>query len=132
MNLKQVFSYQNLFEINAAFVSPQEKLFAFAGGVMVLIGIALKVASVLALNPVDKKYRSKFYHLFFTIGLLELFWYLCRYENISFFGTKFVAWLYALIGLVWFVVDIVTIIKNYKKEKEAWEKQTIRNKYLPV
>ena len=130
--LKAFFSYQNLFQFNTAYVDPKEKLFLFAGLILVLLGIVLKIAAVLALNPVDKKYRSKFYHLFLTIGLSEMVWYWLRSENIQFFGTHFVALLVALIGIIWFVVILAKTIKNYPEEKRNWEKEQVRQKYLPV
>jgi uncharacterized membrane protein len=130
--IKQFFTYQYLFQVNPAFISPQEKLFFFAGVISVLLSIVLKIAAVLSLNPVDKKYREKFYHLFLTIGVSEVIWYLCRRENVTFFNTRFVAWLIILIAIIWFIVAVVKTIKNYPKEKEIWEKQQVRQKYLPV
>jgi hypothetical protein len=130
--IKQFFSYQYLFQVNPAFVSPQEKLFFFFGAILALLGIVLKIAAVLSLNPVDKKYRLKFYHLFLTMGLSEVIWYLCRRENVSFFNTRFVAWLIILIGIIWFIAAVVNTIKNYSREKEIWEKEQVRQRYLPV
>lgn len=129
--LKHFFSNQYLFQVNSAFISPKEKLFFIAGAVLVLLSAVLKISSILSLNPVEKKYREKFYRMFLTVGLLELFWYLCRYENISFFETKFVAWLIILIAAIWLVVIFISIFKNYKQEKVAWEKEQVRLKYLP-
>jgi hypothetical protein len=131
MNLKTFFTYQNLFQFNSAFISPQEKLFFFAGTILVLLAIVLKIAKSLAPNPIDVKYRQRFYQLFLWIGLLEIFWYLCRYENVQFFGTLFVASLIALIGAVWLVVILILALKGYKKEKNAWEKEQLKLKYLP-
>ena len=130
--LKHFFSYQYLFQVNPAFVSPQEKLFFFVGAILVLLSIVLKIAAMLSLNPVDKKYREKFYRLFLTIGISEVIWYLCRRENVSFFNTPFVAWLVVLIGIIWFVTIVVKTIKNYSAEKTVWEKEQVRQKYLPV
>jgi hypothetical protein len=131
MNLKSFVSPQYLFQINSAYVSPQEKLFFLAGVILILLSIVLKIASVLAPNPVDGKYRQKFYRLFLSIGLAEIFWYLCRYENVMFFGTRFVAFLIILIGFIWFVAVLAGMFKNYKKEKIVWEKEQVRLKYLP-
>jgi hypothetical protein len=131
MNIKQFFTYQNLFQINTAFISPREKLFFLSGVILILLSIVLKISSVLAPNPVDGKYRQKFYHLFLSIGLVEILWYLCRYENAMFFGTHFVALLIVLIGLVWLVAILTGMFKNYKKEKDVWEKEQVKLKYLP-
>lgn len=131
MNLKQFFSSQYLFQINTAYVNPQEKLFLLGGGILVLLAIALRIAAALAPNTVDAKYRFKFYKVFLTVGLGELFWYLCRYENIRFFGSHFVAWLWVLIGFLWLVRALVLTFKNYGKEKLAWSKEELRQRYLP-
>jgi hypothetical protein len=131
MNLKSFVTPQYLFQFNAAYVSPGEKLFFLAGCVLILLGAALKISAVLAPDPVDAKYRQKLYHLFLSVGLGEIFWYLCRYENVMFFGTRFVALFIILIGLVWFAAVLVSLFKNYKKEKTVWEKEQVRLKYLP-
>jgi len=130
MNLKPYFTQQYLFQINSAYISPQEKLFMFAGAILVLLAIVFKIASNLALNPVDKLIRQKFYRLFFSICISELLWYLCRYENAMFFGTHFVAWIIALIGIIWFLALILSIFRNYKKDKVVWDKEQLKLKYL--
>jgi len=97
----------------------------------VLLGVVLKISSVLAPNPVDGKYRLKFYHLFLSIGLGEIIWYLCRYENAGFFGSHFVALFVVLIGIIWLMAILASVFKNYKTEKTTWEKEQVRLKYLP-
>lgn len=124
-------SPQYLFQFNTAYVSPREKLFFLAGVILLLLSVVLKISAVLSPNPVDGKYRGKFYHLFLTIGFGEVFWYLCRYENVRFFGAPFVAWTWILAGVIWFVTILVRAFKNYKNEKVVWEKDQVRLKYLP-
>lgn len=131
MNLKQFISPQYLFQVNSAFISPKEQLFLFAGLMLVLLSIVLKISSVMAQSPIDQKFRQKFYRLFLTIGLLELFWYLCRYENVKFFNLPVVAWLFVLIGIVWLAVILTLAISNYTNEKTVWEKEQVKLKYLP-
>ena len=130
MNLKQYFTQAYLFNIDTAFISPKEKLFLFAGAILVLLAVVFKIASVLALNPVDKRVRQRFYVLFLTIGLSELVWYLCRIQNARFFGSHFVAWFIVLIGLVWFVTILVSVIRSYRKDKGSWNKEQMKMKYL--
>ncbi len=129
--LKQYLTPQYLFQINSAYVSPREKLFFLAGVILILLSVVLKISSVLAPNPVDGKYRKKFYYLFLSTGLAEILWYLCRYENAMFFGTRFVAILIVLIGLIWFIAILVGVFKNYKKEKAVWGKEQVKLRYLP-
>ena len=103
----------------------------FAGGILVLLAIVTKIASVLAENPVDKKYRNKFYVLFLSVGLSALVWYFFRYEDVIFFGTRFVEWIILLVSAVCFIKLLVSTFRNYPKEKELWEKEQVRMKYLP-
>ena len=129
--LKHFFSYQYLFDVNTVFISPKEKLFFMAGAVMVLLAIVLKIAAKLSKNPVDVKYRNKFYSLFLSIGIAEVIWYGARYENVRFFNTKFVAWSIVLIGIIWLVTILVKTFKNYGAEKTEWDKEQVKLKYLP-
>ncbi|MBI5530655.1 MAG: hypothetical protein HY918_04105 [Candidatus Doudnabacteria bacterium] len=129
MNLKSYFSTQNLLQINP--VTPVDKIFLLGGVILLLLGIVLKISSVLAPTPADKKYRNKFYHLLLSIGLLEMFWYFCRYENVSLFGSYLLNWVIAIVGLVWLVVLLTSAMKNYKAEKAGWDKEQQKKKYLP-
>ncbi len=131
MNLKQYFTSQYLFQINPGFITPSEKLFLLTGVVLVLLAIVFKISAVLAPTQIDKKYRGKFYSLFLTIGLSELVWYFCRYQNVNFFGSHFLAWLIIFVGLVWLGFILTNAAKNYRKEKAVLEKDSIRKKYLP-
>lgn len=131
MNLKSFFTYQHLFQFNSAFISPKEKLFFLAGGILVLLAAVLKIAAVLSPTPVDGKYRQKFYRLFLSIGICEIIWYFCRYENAQFFGTLFVALLIGLVGAIWFFALLWQFFRGYFKEKQVWEKEQVKLKYLP-
>jgi hypothetical protein len=131
MNIKQYFSPNFLFTYNTANVSPQEKLIFIFAIVAVLLAVVLKISAILAPNPVDSKYRSKFYKLFLTAGLSGLAWYFCRYENVKFFGTHFVSGLIILAAIIWFVGLLTGIIRRYKTDKQTWDKEQVRLKYLP-
>ncbi len=131
MNLKSYFNSQYLFQINSAFISPGEKLFFLLGVILLLVAVVLKISAKLAPTPVDSGYRKKFYVLLLTIGLLEIFWYLLRYENVEFFGSRFTAFLFLFIGLVWLLRVLLSMLKNYRPAKVAWEKEQVRMKYLP-
>lgn len=131
MNIKHFFTTDYLFAVNTVFISPKEKLFFVSGIVLVLLAIVLKIASKLSQNPADVKYRTKYYHLFLTIGLSELVWYFCRWQNVRFFNTKFIAWLIILAGIIWFIKLSISTYKNYSSEKAVWEKEQVKAKYLP-
>jgi len=131
MTIKDFFTREYLFDMNSAYISPAQKLMLFAGAALVLVAVALKIAAALAPTPVDSKYRRKFFTLFLTMGLLSLFWYLCRYENVMFFGSRFTAFTILLIGLIWLVMILVSMMRKYGGEKQSYEKDQVKLKYLP-
>lgn len=130
-NLKKLASKDYLFTINRVLLTRSDKLFFLLGAGLAILAIVFKIASLYSPNPVDKAVRNKFFNLFLTIGLLEIAWFGARYENINFFGSHFVALVILLIGAIWFVWLVISIIKNYKTDKELWEKEQVRLKYLP-
>lgn len=131
MSLKQFFSTKFLFEINRVMIEPVDKIFALIGATAVLVAVIFKLAAIYAPTEVDKKYRQKFFKLFMTIGLSLVIWYGARMELIRFFGTHFVALAVLLTGFLCLVWLLVKMFKNYKEEKQQWQKEQIKLKYLP-
>ena len=131
MNLKSFFTVKYLFEINRISLDSVDKFFLMLAGLLLVLAAIFKLSSVYSPNPADKKYRSQLYNVFLTIGLLEGVWFLARYQFIRFFGSRFVALLILLIGIVWFGAVLMKMIKNYKVEKVNWEKEELKRKYLP-
>ena len=128
---KKLLSYQYLFEVNPVLLTRSDKFFAAIGVVCVILAIVFKISAIYSPSPIDKNMRERFFNLFLTIGILEVIWFGARYQNIRFFGSHFIALLILVIGLVWLVNLILKIVKNYSIEKSAWEKDQVKNKYLP-
>lgn len=131
MTIKEVFTKKFLFEVNPVMLENVDKMFGVAGVIMVVLAVMFKLAAAFAPTPVDKRIRSRFFALFATIGILEIVWFGLRYQNIRFLGSHFMALLLLLIALVWFGFIVRDIVKNYTSEKQAWEKEQVRQKYLP-
>lgn len=126
----KLISPQYLFEINRVILTRSDKVFFVIGSIALVLAIVLKIAEVYALNPIDKHLRNRLFNLFLTVGILEVLWFGARYQNVKFFGTHFLALLFLLIGIVWFVNILVSVIRHYKTDKTAWEKEQIKQKYL--
>ena len=129
-NLHKLVSSSYLFT-NAVIYTRSDKMFFAAGCLMVILAIVFKIAALSAPNPVDKVLRNRFYKLFLTIGISEVVWFGFRYENATFLGSHFIALIILLIGLIWFVCLAVSVIKNYNGNKDTWEKEQVKLKYLP-
>lgn len=131
MNLKTFFTSNYLFNANAIGLTKGDQAMLFFGLTSILLAVVFKIASVSAPTPPDKAFRSKLFNIFLTLGISETVWAGFRYQNIRFFGSRFVAWLIVSICLVWLIVALVKIIKNYSSEKQIWEKEQVKAKYLP-
>lgn len=131
MNFKGLFTFQYLFQINRVMIVRGDKIFAAIGAILIVLAVLFKLAAVFAPTPVDKKYRQKFFNLFLSIGLYEAIWFGARAQTITFFGSHFVALVGLLIGSVWLVIIIIKMIKNYSREKQGFEKEQVKLKYLP-
>ncbi|MCL5667281.1 MAG: hypothetical protein M1383_05945 [Patescibacteria group bacterium] len=129
--LKNIFTTKFLFQINTVSLEKTDSLFLYIGAILTVLAIVFKLAEKFAPTPIDRKYRGKFFNLLLTIGLCELVWYGARLQNVRFFGTHFVALLVLLIGVAWLVSLVIKMAKNYGVEKDRWEKEQVREKYLP-
>jgi hypothetical protein len=128
---KNFFTAKYLFETNIILIPQQDKYFFVAGVAMAILAFVFKLSAIYAPDPVNKKYRQKFFNLFLYIGFCELIWYGARVQHVRFFGSRFVAWLVVLVGLMWLARLILKMAKNFGKEKNVFDKEQVKLKYLP-
>ncbi len=112
-------------------IEPADRMFLIIGILVFTLAMVFKLSSILAPTPIDKHYRNRFSKLFLTIGLAEIIWYGARVQDIKIFGTHLAAILVLLIGLIWLIMVVIAMVKNYRHEKVGWEKEQVRLKYLP-
>ena len=129
-NFHKLINSQYLFTIPVVLVR-SDWLFLYIGAIAIVLSIVFKIAAKTSPSPVDHKYRQKFYSLLLFTGVWEVVWFGCRWENVNLFGTHFVALFGVLIALVWLLMIIISMVKNYTSQKQAWEKEQVRLKYLP-
>lgn len=129
--MNKYFTTDFLFNINSVIPQRSDKTLLVIGAAAVALAVVMKLAAVYAPTPTDKKFRNKLFSLFMTVGLWEVLWFLFRYQNIRFFGSHFVALLGLLIGFIWLVFIAKDIFRNYKTERQDWEKEQVKMKYLP-
>lgn len=131
MNLAELFTSTFLFSINRIQIEPADKFFLLAGVAALVVAIILKLAAKFSPSPVDAKYRNKLFNVFLFLALAEIIWYGARAQLVRFFGTHFAAILIILIASVWLIINLWKMLRNYRGEKQAWEKEQVRLKYLP-
>ena len=131
MPLKSFFTANYQFSVNSAMLDRGDSIYLLFGAVFILLSVSVKIAAVLAPNPVDKKYRDSFFNALLTAGIWEIVWFALRWQNIRFFGSHFIALLGLLIGVAWIATKAVFMFRHYALEKESWEKDQVKLKYLP-
>lgn len=120
-----------LFQINRIEIQPADKFFLLVGVVALVLAVILKLAAKFAPSPVDTKYRNQLFSVFVFLSLGELIWYLARIYWVRLLGTHFVAIVIVLIAFVWLVIRLWGMLRSYRTEKTAWEKERVKQKYLP-
>jgi cbb3-type cytochrome oxidase subunit 3 len=107
-----------------------DNLFLLAGLILVLLGVVTFIYSRMTKNEFLALVVTKISKIFFTIGLLEVFWYFLRYQYVQALGTRFVAALILLAGLVWMYWPVKYFITRYKVDMAEAERKASREKYL--
>lgn len=120
------------FAIDRSMIHLSDKVFLLAGAVLIVLAIAAFVYSKLIDNKFLALVASRVAKIFFTIGILEVIWFGLRYQLVQVFGTRFVAVLILLTGLVWLYFPIRYLITHYKEDMERAQREASREKYLNI
>lgn len=129
--MKHFLSYDFWFYVNPVTLSRADKVFVLVAGTLVLLGLVFLIIAWRATTPISKRLLSRFRTCFLTIGIVSALWFFIRFENVRALGTHFVFALIMLVGLVWFGYIFFYLIRRYRSEIRAWEKEQLKLKYLP-
>lgn len=127
---QHVFNVSYIFDFSNMILTVGDRMYMIVGFLMVVLGSVFQVIGLYSKNPVS---RLMWYRLASPLGvggILEVFWYVARYENINLFGSHFVAWGIGIVVLVWIFFPIRYLLGRYNKERVNWEKQQIKLKYI--
>ncbi len=130
MNFKKIFTSDFFFTIDIAKLHRTDWVVFIVGALLIAVGLFISILRRNKANPYSKSVLSRLSRLFITIGLLELLWFLFRFEAVKWFGTRFTAALVLLIGLIWLAAILKDYFKNHKKRTTEWEKEQLKLKYL--
>jgi hypothetical protein len=107
-----------------------DKLFFYGGALLIIIGIIAISYARFAANQFLAKVARQVSKIFVTIGVLELLWFGLRYEVAQVIGTRFVAFLILLVGLIWLYYPIRYLISHYETDMTRARREASREKYL--
>ncbi len=120
-----------LFGPNPLSLSRSDYIFFWIGVGFVIIAIVAKIFVWLSeKNSPPRHLLSRFFHLFFTTGLLTLFWFGMRFENIPWLSTHFLELCFLLMGLVWFGFILKYLLFDFGPQVRAWRDEATKRKYL--
>lgn len=131
LNLSQIKSYDFWFGYDRSVIHATDRFILILGVVLVLFGVIALVYSFKANNEFMAKVAKWKAKILIIIGLLEMFWFVLRYQNIQAFGTRFTAGLILLVGVLWIAFGPAKyFITRYKTDLAEAERKASREKYL--
>lgn len=118
------------FFIDTSRIHPSEKAFLYLGGVLIILGFFKVLVARFIKNKFLANVAVRFAKISFTIGALEIIWFGLRYEYAQVLGTKFVAVLIVLAGIIWMYWPLKYLLTRYKTDMAQASLQASREKYL--
>lgn len=128
--IKHLFSHDFLFYINRVSIERSDRLFALISIAFIVAAIVFKVWGRVHKHPVTKALLKRFFQLAASLGIFGALWYGARLQTVTFFGSHFMFLLGMLAGFIWFLFIVRYMWKQYRAEKQAWDKQQLKQKYL--
>lgn len=111
-------------------VSLTDKIILWFGVALLATGIIVLVYRVLSKDTLLKPMISRVSSVFITVGLLEMFWFLLRNQFVNTLGTRAVALLIGLTGLLFLYQPIKYFWRQYGGDLQSYQKQQLKDKYL--
>ena len=104
--------------------------FLAIGVALVALAIIAKLFSIYIKHPVTKKPLNRMFKVFLSTGLVEAVWFGFRYQNANVIGTHTLAVLILIVGFLYFIPIVKYYFKAYRKERDDWDKEQLKLKYL--
>lgn len=118
------------FNIDRVQIHQTDRIILYAGAVAVIFGLLFVGYRLMTKNKFLKRVAARLSTLFITIGICEMIWYGLRIQYVDPLGTKFVAALIAVIGLIWLYFPVKYLLRRYKVDMAEAQRQIQKEKYL--
>jgi len=126
----QYFSYNYLMQVDRVTLHLSDWIFLDIGLALVGLGIIAKLAAIYIKHPVTKRLVNRKFKVLTIVGLIEVMWFGFRYENAQVIGTHILAIAILVIGLLCFIPILKYYFRSYRAERDAWNKEQLKLKYL--
>lgn len=129
--LQQITDYYFWTSAPSLSLTSMDRAFMWLFVAITALGIVAIIFSYINSDKVTDVAIRKFKNLTLSTGLSGLVWFGIRYENTPILGSRYWAGLILIMALVWIGVFLKYMVFDYKKSKVQYERELLKNKYLP-
>lgn len=130
INWKELITKQYWFGLDRGVVHLTDQIILYTGAALVLLGVILLIVKLISKDTLKKPQISRVSSVFITVGLLEMLWYVLRWQYVNALGSRFMAALIGVIGLMFLWKPIKYFLFSYRKDVVIQSKEQLKEKYL--
>lgn len=131
LDFTKLWDKQYLFGPNPLSLSRSDYIFFGLALIFLVAAIFFKLLVLRKASSDPKRYLfSRFFHSFLTTSLFVFVWVGARFENIPWLSTHFLVLTLFLIWFVWMGFIVKYLLKDYRKQKQLWDEETLKQKYF--
>ncbi|HEX9502916.1 MAG TPA: hypothetical protein VF974_01155 [Patescibacteria group bacterium] len=128
---KRLFDYYFWFAQPPTILEQADKYLGYIFAGLLVLAITFILLKKLSNNSINRGLFQKFWYLTLSTAIMGIVWLGIRYENTQIFGRRYWAGITLLIGIVWLLFIVKYLIFDYRRLKNEYEKEQVKNKYLP-
>ena len=127
-----IFDYFFWFVQPSSILSHADFVFGYSSLGLLVLAVIFRLLVSFSKNQVDRKLFAKIWHLTLTIGIFGLIWFGLRFENTPIFAERFWFGLNSIIGGIWLLFVFKYLAFNYRAERQEYNRELLKSKYLPA
>lgn len=131
MNYKTLLTSDFWFQVDRSGLHLSDKIILWIAVGLVVLACLQFLGSRYVTRPFDKEILRKLAGATLWFGLLELLWFVFRYEYATMLGTHAAALVIALPFLIRIGYLKIKYLRNRKVALAIWQKEQVKLKYLP-
>ncbi|QQS22822.1 hypothetical protein IPM19_04325 [bacterium] len=130
INWNEFITKQYWFGIERGVVHLTDKVILYFGAALVVLGVVFLIVRLLSSDKLKRPQFGRLSSVFMTIGLLEMIWYVLRWQYVSALGSRTTALLIGLAGIYFLIKPLKYFLFQYRKDMNLLNKEQLKEKYL--
>ncbi len=107
-----------------------DKIVLYVGAGLLLLGVIFLIIKLISSDKLKKPHFRSISSILITTGLLEMLWYVLRWQYVSVLGARLTALLIGLVGLICLWKPISYFVFKYRSDVNLLSKEELKDKYL--